>query len=104
MKSNNKNVAISWLEEIIEILKKKKIRIILVTTPFKKEYNYFFSEELLKKEFYSNIERIIEKYNVGYYDFSHRYDIFDKEEYFKDYDHLDKKGRKIFINEIRKII
>lgn len=104
LENNNKGVAISWLKEIIKLLKNKETRIILITTPLRKEYNNFFPEELLKKEFYNNIEGIKEKYKLEYYDFSHRYDIFSKEEYFNDYDHLSKKGSEIFMQEIKKII
>ena len=104
LESNKKSVAINWLKEIIVMLQDKNIRIILITTPLKKEYNNFFPKKLLEKEFYNNIKQIVEEYNLEYYDFSHRYDIFEKEEYFNDYDHLNKKGSEIFMQEVKKII
>ena len=104
LKCNNKEVSLNWLETIIKKLRKKNIKIILITTPFKEEYNDFFSKELLEKEFYNNINKIKEKYNLEYYDYSHRYDIFDKEEYFNDSDHLSKDGSRMFMIEISKIL
>lgn len=104
LQSVNKTIAINWLEKIIKKLKKKNARIILITTPLQEEYNSFFSKELLEKEFYSNIKKVTEKFNLEYYDFSHRSDIFDKKDYFSDYDHLSEKGSKIFMSEIRRIL
>lgn len=77
---------------------------LIITIPFEKYYNDYFSEELLNEKFYKYINLIKEKYNLEYYDFSHSYDIFEKDEYFNDYDHLNKKGSKKFMKEIEKII
>lgn len=104
LKCDKKEISLEWLEMIIKKLKEKEGRIILITTPFKKEYNDFFSKELLEKEFYINIDKIRKKYNLEYYDYSHRYDIFDKEEYFNDSDHLSNEGSKKFMIEINKIL
>lgn len=102
--NSNEKVSLILLEQIIEKLKEKDIRVILITTPFRKYYNDFFTNELLNEKFYKYINQIKNKYNLEYYDFSHSYEIFEKEEYFSDYDHLSEKGSEIFMKEIGKII
>ena len=94
----------AYLEQIIKKLKEKNIRIILITTPFRKYYNNFFTDELLNEKFYKYINQIKNKYNLEYYDFSHSYEVFENEEYFNDYDHLSEIGSEIFMKEIEKII
>lgn len=103
-KNSDEKVALNLLEQIIEKLKEKNVRIILITTPFRKYYNDFFTNELLNEKFYKYIYQIKNKYNLEYYDFSHSYEIFEKEEYFNDYDHLSEKGSEVFMKEIGKII
>ena len=85
------------IEKIIEKCKEKSIKVILITTPFKKEYNNFFKEDLLKNNFYDNIEKIRRKYNLLYFDLSHDYKNFDEERDFRDYDHLNEEGSKKFM-------
>ena len=97
-------IATENLEKLIRKLKEKNIRIILITTPFRKYYNDYFSKELLEEKFYKYINLVKEKYNLEYYDFSHFYDIFEKDEYFNDFDHLSEKGSERFMEEIKKII
>lgn len=99
---NDERNSLNQLEKIIELLFTKNIKIILITTPFRKEYNDFFSKELLNEKFYNNISKIKSKYNLKYFDFSHEYKIFNKEEYFADYDHLSKEGSKVFMKELKK--
>ena len=103
-KNSNEEVSLAYLEQIIKKLKEKNIRIILITTPFRKYYNNFFTDELLNEKFYKYINQIKNKYNLEYYDFSHSYEVFENEEYFNDYDHLSEKGSEIFMKEIEKII
>lgn len=103
LEKQNEKESLEFLDKIIKKLKEKNIRIILITTPFRNEYNKYFSQELLNKNFYGLIKKIQLKHNVEYYDFSHS-TLFDKDEYFNDYDHLNKKGSEIFMKEIEKII
>lgn len=74
----------------------KSIKVILITTPFTEYYNSYFEKELLEKNFYEIIEKIKNKYNLLYFDFSHDYKNFNKKEYFENYDHLSKEGSEIF--------
>ena len=102
LESQNEQNNIKILEKIIKLLKTKNIEIILITTPFHKEYNKFFSKELLNNKFYKVIYKVKNQYNLKYLDFSHNYDTFNKEEYFNDFDHLSKEGSKIFMKELMK--
>lgn len=92
------------LEKIITFCKKYNIKIILLTTPFQREYNNFFKEELLEKNFYKVINKIVDKYEIDYFDFSKDYKNFDKKIYFEnyDYDHLSLEGSKKFIKILNK--
>ena len=102
LSNQNERNSLIQLEKIIELLFTKNIKIILITTPCRKEYNDFFKKELLDEKFYNNINKIKNKYNLKYLDFSHEYEVFDKEEYFNDYDHLSNEGSKIFMQELKK--
>ena len=102
LKTQNEKESLLQLEKIIELLLIKNIKVVLITTPFKKEYNDFFSEELLNKNFYDNIKIIKNQYKLIYIDFSHEYKTFNQEKYFLDYDHLSEEGSKIFMQELKK--
>ena len=99
---DNKEYNLKILKDILEKCKNKGMKVIFVVTPFTKYYNSFFSEELLNKNFYKSIQELREKYNIKYFDFSHEYEIFNKKEYFADYDHLSKEGSKVFMKELKK--
>lgn len=90
------------LEEIIKLCLKKKINVILFTTPFTKFYNSFFTLNDLEKYFYTDIKILQKKYNIGYIDLSHN-EIFykDEDKYFDDYDHLSELGAKKFLEVLR---
>lgn len=100
--NRNLDFNIKLIEKIIKKCKEKSIKVILVTTPFKKYYNSFFEQDLLKNNFYDNIERIRSKYNLLYFDFSHDYKNFNDEKYFRDYDHLNEEGSKKFMEILEK--
>lgn len=104
LEKQDEKFGIMILEKIIKELKEKNIRVILITTPFQREYNDSFSQELLENNFYSIVSMIKNKYNLTYYDFSHRYDLFGKNDLFSDFDHLNEKGSKIFMKEIEEIL
>lgn len=100
--NRNLDFNIELIEKIIEKCKEKSIKVILITTPFKKEYNNFFEKDLLKNNFYDNIEKIRSKYNLLYFDFSHDYKNFDEKRDFRDYDHLNEEGSKKFMEILDK--
>ncbi|MCF2625515.1 SGNH/GDSL hydrolase family protein [Fusobacterium perfoetens] len=100
--SINKEYNIALIIDILEKCKAKKIKVIFITTPFTEYYNSFFPKELLEKNFYGIILKLSEKYKIRYFDFSHEYEIFNKKEYFDDYDHLSKEGSKVFMQELIK--
>lgn len=102
LETQNEKESLLQLEKIIKLLLIKNIKVVLITTPFKKEYNDFFSEELLNKNFYDNIKIIKNQYKLIYIDFSHEYKTFNQEKYFLDYDHLSEEGSKVFMRELRK--
>lgn len=101
---NNREFNLKLLQELIERCQKNSIKVVLLTTPFRKEYNNYFSQELLEKNFYNIIEKIAQKYSLRYLDFSHDYINFNKKEYFKeeDYDHLSLEGSKILMKLLEK--
>lgn len=101
--NRNKDFNIYYLIKIIEECKKRGIKLFLLTTPFKKEYNNYFPKELLNKNFYGIIHEITKKYEIEYLDFSHEYNVFIEEDFSKvDYDHLSEKGSRKFIEELEK--
>lgn len=99
--NRNLDFNMNLIEKIIKKCQKKSIKVILLTTPFKKEYNDFFEEDLLRNNFYSNIEKIRLKYELLYFDFSHDYKNFDKKD-FRDFDHLNEGGSKKFMKIFKK--
>lgn len=103
-KTEYREYNLNLLEEIIKKCQDNSIKVVLLTTPFQKEYNDYFSEELLEKNFYNVIEGITAKYKIKYLDYSHDYINFDKKEYFKknDYDHLSLDGAKVLIRLLEK--
>ena len=90
------NFNLELIEKIIKKCNEKSIKVILITTPFTKYYNSYFEKELLQKNYYEIVEKIRNKYNLLYFDFSHDYKNFNKKGYFEDYDHLSKEGSEIF--------
>lgn len=98
----NREYNVNLLKEIIEKCEEKNMKIIFLTSPFTEYYNSFFDKEILKKNFYDIIDIFIKKYNINYIDFSHNYNIFNKNEYFNDFDHLSKEGSKVFMKELIK--
>lgn len=103
-KTEYREYNLNLLEEIIKKCQDNSIKVVLLTTPFQKEYNNYFSEELLEKNFYNVIESITKKYKIKYLDYSHDYINFDKKEYFQknDYDHLSLDGAKVLMRLLEK--
>ena len=103
-KTEYREYNLNLLEEIIKKCQDNSIKVVLLTTPFQKEYNNYFSEELLEKNFYNVIESITRKYKIKYLDYSHDYINFNKKEYFQknDYDHLSLDGAKVLMRLLEK--
>lgn len=93
---------IEALYAIIDTLKTIDARIILITTPFLREYNDAVrnNDPNFFREFHAIIDEIVKKTGVEYYDYS------DKDRYsldhsiFVDADHLNKKGSRRFTDEL----
>lgn len=80
---------------MIRLCKAHGLRPILVTVPFRWEYNDQFEEEYCR-QFYEVIERICQDEDVEYYDYSHDERFVDRADYFRNSDHLSPKGAKAF--------
>lgn len=103
-KTQYREYNLNLLEGIIKKCQDNSIKVVLLTTPFQKEYNDYFSEELLEKNFYNVIEGITKKYKIKYLDYSYNYIDFDKKEYFQknDCDHLSLDGAKVLMRLLEK--
>lgn len=88
------------LLRIIRECKKYGFNPVLITTPFTDFYNRPFSEELMN-QFYANIYEISEKEDVIYLDYSHDPEFRDYNLY-RDTDHLNDIGAKMFTNKVIK--
>lgn len=76
---------------IIELCKKHNIRPILVTTPFREEYNNLYDDEFYK-QFHEIIDKVCAEENVEYYDYSHDSRFAHSYEYERNADHLTPMG------------
>lgn len=85
------------LNEIIELLQKKKCKIFLITTPFYKEYNNFFSKKELEKDFFDILNHFSKIHNVTYLNYSENSNITNNKGFFHDFDHLNSDGKKKFL-------
>lgn len=88
---------------IIDICKKHNIKPILVTTPYRREYNNEFNDNFYK-QFHNIINDICKNTSVEYRDYSHDYRFIDSDEYNYNADHLSSTGAIYFtdivINEL----
>ncbi len=80
---------------MIEICKKHNIRPILVTTPYREEYNNKY-DETFYKQFHSLIDEICAKEQVEYFDYSHDSRFSNSYIYFRNADHLTSRGATTF--------
>lgn len=83
------------LYEIIDLCQKNDIRPIMITTPFRREYNEKFSVSFYE-QFHDVIEAVCTDTGCEYYDFSHDERFVDSDEYFSNADHLSGEGAKAF--------
>lgn len=80
---------------IIDIAKKHNIRPVLITTPYRDEYNQQFDEEFYS-QFYAIIKQVCSDKNVEYYDYSHDERFTYSNEYNRNADHLSEAGARKF--------
>jgi hypothetical protein len=87
-KGNNLKLLINFLE----LLDKRGIKSFVITMPSSSVFNTNIKEDVRKKDLLL-INEVIKKYNANYYDFFHS---IEKEEFYYDSDHLNKKGAHLF--------
>ena len=80
---------------MVRLCKEHGLRPILITVPFRWEYNDQFEEEYCR-QFYEVINQICQDESVEYYDYSHDDRFTNTAEYFRNSDHLSPKGAAAF--------
>ena len=80
---------------MVRLCKAHGIRPILITVPFRWEYNDQF-EEAYCRQFYEVIDKICQDEAVEYYDYSHDERFTNAAEYFRNSDHLSPRGAAVF--------
>jgi len=98
--------AVEALYRMIEELKGLKARIILITTPFIRGYNDAVknNDPDFLREFHGIIKEIVKKTGVEYLDYSQDERYTDDYSIFVDADHLNKRGARIFTDNLIKEI
>ena len=86
---------IEALNGMIDICRKHNIRPVLITTPFRHEYNEQFDEKFYE-QYHEVINDICESKNVEYYDYSHDERFTNSTEYMNNSDHLTQTGARVF--------
>ncbi len=90
---------LSALYGIIDLCREHHLRPILITTPFRREYNDVFDEKFYR-QFYAVIDTVCQDEAVEYYDYSHDERFIDSTEYFNDADHLSPEGAVVFTDMV----
>ena len=80
---------------MVRLCKEHGLRPILITVPFRWEYNDQFEEEYCR-QFYEVINQICQDESVEYYDYSHDDRFTNTAEYFRNSDHLSPRGAAVF--------
>ena len=80
---------------MVRLCRENGLRPILITVPFRWEYNDQFEEEYCR-QFYKVIDKICQDESVEYYDYSHDDRFTNTAEYFRNSDHLSPKGAAVF--------
>ena len=80
---------------MIRLCREHGVRPILITVPFRREYNDQF-EEAYCRQFYAVIDKICRDESVEYYDYSHDERFTGRDDYFRNSDHLAPKGAAAF--------
>ena len=80
---------------MVRLCKEHGLRPILITVPFRWEYNDQFEEEYCR-QFYEVINQICQDESAEYYDYSHDDRFTNTAEYFRNSDHLSPRGAAVF--------
>lgn len=108
LKTKKLKVETEYLKKILKFCKMKKYKVVLITTPFTYLYNKEIDEENYKTKIYDNIKKLEIEMNEKfvYLDYSHDERFLYELKYFRDADHLNKKGAEYFteilLNDIEK--
>lgn len=89
---------------MIKLLREIGATPILITTPYTREYTDTIRKHDPKffGEFYANINDIVKKTGIKYYDYSRDERYINDYSLFRDSDHMNKKGARIFTNNLLK--
>lgn len=92
----NKNV--EYLSNLIQEVNENHQIPVLVSTPFYQSYLNQFDSKWLHKNFYDNVSKAIhlQGSDIIYLDYSHDKRFIENANYFKDSDHLNANGKKVF--------
>lgn len=90
---------IGYLKAIIEDALQSGFRPVLITVPYYREYAERFGQEWLSENYDVPIARLSKEFNVPYIDYGFDTRMTIKPEFFKNSDHLNKKGI-VFFNKI----
>ncbi len=94
---------ITSLYALIDLLKSRNMKPVLVTTPYLREYkdNVGSIDAGFYSDFKEIIERVCKEKGVVYYDYSSDERFMDSPEYFIDTTHLNRTGARKFANVVR---
>lgn len=98
--SNIKRVfpkAAAWdiYEEIFSHCEENHWRVVLVTPPYTEYYNECFPAEFYSA-FFDTVNRLAEEHGVLYFDYSHEEKFATATQWYRDLDHLNAEGAKVF--------
>ena len=87
---------------MIKILREIGATPILITTPYTREYTDTIRKHDPKffDEFYANVNEIVKKTGIKYYDYSRDERYMNDYSLFQDSDHMNRKGARIFTNNL----
>lgn len=101
-KNQNPEIALAYLEDILNTCKENGFQPVLVTTPLTYLYNERVIDGKWDERVYSHIRELKEKYDFEYLDYSHDDRFENNLELFLDTDHLNEKGADKFTEIILK--
>jgi len=87
---------IEYFSKLIQEIQVNGHQAVLVTTPFPNAYLNLFEKAWLEEHFYQQIQKLLSKHSIPYLDYSKKESICGNPRYFKDADHLNDKGKKVF--------
>lgn len=89
-------ISLKYLKQILELCKKKNLKAVLITTPQSYLYNEKITKVNYEKRIYTHINKLREKFQFEYLDYSHDERFQNNLNLFFDDDHLNEKGAEIF--------